>query len=249
MTVVAGPRCTACGACLITCPEGALARAPFRPVVDADRCTDCLACVEVCPVDAIHPIEVESYRRMEARVDFSGWPPGAREVVARMVHATADESFAVTARVGAEAVDAAVAALRAAAPVVCDARMVVAGIPSVPGAICFLDEVPTAPPGRTRSAAAVHLAAARHPQGALWVVGNAPTALEALLALHAAGRLAPAAVVGLPVGYVGAAEAKAALWDSPLRPLAITNVGERGGSAVAAAAVNALARLARPAAG
>jgi precorrin-8X/cobalt-precorrin-8 methylmutase len=214
-------------------------------------CTDCLACLEVCPVDAIipveravHPIEEASYRILAERVDLSAWPAGARDVVARMVHATADESFAATARIGEQAVEAAVAALAAGAPVVCDARMVVAGIPSVPGAVCFLDRVPEAAPGDTRSAAAIRLAAERHPDGALWVVGNAPTALFALLDLCAAGAVRPAAVVGLPVGYVGAAESKAALWAGELRPLAITNSGNRGGSPAAAGAVNALARLA-----
>jgi len=246
VTVLIADRCTACGACLATCPEHALAPAPRKPAVDDARCTDCLACLEVCPVDAIvpHPIEVESYRRMSELVDLSRWPGGARDVVARMVHATADESFAETVRIGANAVAAAVAALRRQAPVVCDARMVVAGL-SVP-ALCLLDDVPVAPPADTRSAAAIRHAAARHPDGALWVVGNAPTALAALLDLHAAGAVRPAAVIGLPVGYVGATEAKAALWESALRPIAVTNTGNRGGSAAAAAAVNALARLERP---
>jgi precorrin-8X/cobalt-precorrin-8 methylmutase len=249
MTVTVARTCVACGACLATCPERALLPAPRRPVVIDELCTDCLACLEVCPVDAIvpsppvHPIEEESYRIMAGRVDLSAWPDGARDVVARMIHATADESFAATALIGERAVEAAVEALAAGAPVVCDARMVLAGIPSVAGAVCFLDEVPKAPPGDTRSAAAIRLAAERHPDGALWVIGNAPTALFALLDLHAAGALRPAAVVGLPVGYVGAAESKAALWASALRPLAITNAGVRGGSPVAAGAVNALARL------
>ena len=248
MTVKVGPTCTACGACLVTCPERALVPAPRRPAVVDRLCTDCLACLEVCPVDAIepvHPIETASYRILAERVDLSAWPPGARDVVARMIHATADESFASTARVGERAVGAAVAALAAGAPVVCDARMVVAGIPSVAGAVCFLDDVPEAPPGDTRSAAAVRLAAERHADGALWVIGNAPTALFALLDLHAAGAVRPAAVIGLPVGYVGAAESKAALWAGPLRPLTVTNTGPRGGSPAAAGAVNALARLAR----
>ena len=246
MTVrILADRCTACGACLITCPERALLAAPRHPDVDDDRCTDCLACLEVCPVDAIHPIEAESYRRMAARVDLSAWPsPGPRDVVARMVHATADESFATTARIGQRAVEAAVDALRRQRPVVCDARMVLAGIPRVPNAVCLLDDVPTAPPGGTRSAAAIRLAAERHPAGALWVIGNAPTALYALLELHAAGVVRPAAIVGLPVGYVGAAESKDALWHGPLGSQAITNAGERGGSPVAAAAVNAVLRLA-----
>ena len=192
----------------------------------------------------VHPIETESYAIMAARVDLTGWPPGARDVVARMIHSTADESFADTARIGDRAVAAATAALRAGRAVVCDARMVVAGIPSVPGS-CYLDRVPRAPGGRaTRSEAAIEVAAGEHPEGALWVIGNAPTALRRVLALHAAGRLEPAAVIGLPVGYVDAAESKQALWDSPLRDISVTNAGRRGGSPVAAAAVNALARLA-----
>lgn len=192
----------------------------------------------------VHPIETESYAIMAEEVDLSRWPEGARDVVARMVHATADGTFAGTARVGPRAVGAAVEALRAGAPVVCDARMVVAGIPAV-AARCYLDQVPRAAGGRTtRSEAAIELAAADHPDGALWVIGNAPTALRRLLLLHSQERLRPAAVIGLPVGYVDAAESKAALWESPLRELSITNTGRRGGSPVAAAAVNALARLA-----
>jgi precorrin-8X/cobalt-precorrin-8 methylmutase len=195
----------------------------------------------------IHPIEVESYAIMAGRVDLSSWPPGARDVVARMIHATADESFADTTRVGPAAMEAALAALRGGAAVVCDAAMVVAGIPAAARMVavhCYLDRVPVAPAGGTRTAAAIALAASDHPDGALWVIGNAPTALTALLELHAAGRVRPAAVVGLPVGYVGAAEAKAALWSSALGRVAITNTGPRGGSPVAAAAVNALVRLA-----
>lgn len=192
----------------------------------------------------VHPIEVESYAILEQRVDLTDWPPGEREVVARMIHATADLGFAVSARIGSSAVSAAVDALRRHATVIVDAAMVGAGIPAV-ATSCFLAEVPVAPAGSTRSAAAIELAARRHPQGALWVIGNAPTALVELLRLHAAGLVEPAAVVGVPVGFVGAAEAKAALWESTLADRSITNVGERGGSPVAAGAVNALVRLAK----
>ena len=100
-------------------------------------------------------------------------------------------------------------------------------------------------PDLTVSAAAMRVAAERWPEGAVVVVGNAPTALDEVVALAAAGRFAPALVIGLPVGFVGAAEAKAALRASGLP--AISNVGERGGSAVAAAALNALWRLAQEA--
>jgi precorrin-8X/cobalt-precorrin-8 methylmutase len=86
-------------------------------------------------------------------------------------------------------------------------------------------------------------AAEAHPEGAVVVVGCAPTALDEVVRLHAAGRFSPALVIGVPVGFVGAAESKARLRASGLP--AITNVGEKGGSAVAAAALNALVRLAR----
>jgi precorrin-8X/cobalt-precorrin-8 methylmutase len=189
-----------------------------------------------------HPIEVESYRIMHERVDLSAWPPGRRDVVARMIHATADETFATSARIGAQAVPAALDALRRGVAIVVDSAMVAAGARHL-ATTCLLDEVPAAPADTTRSAAAIRLAARRHPDGAIWVIGNAPTALAELLALHAAGHVAPAAVIGVPVGYVGAAEAKAALWAGPLAGISITNVGARGGSPVAAAVLNALRRL------
>lgn len=191
-----------------------------------------------------NPIEQESYRILEGRVDLSRFAPGARDVVARIVHATADESFAETCLVGDRAVAAATAALRRGTPVVCDSAMVVAGLGGLATASCWLGAVPSAPGGDTRAAAAFSLAAAEHPEGAVWVVGNAPTALARLLELHAAGAVRPEAVIGLPVGYVGAAEVKAALWASLLGPLSITNSGPRGGSPVAAAALNALRRIA-----
>jgi precorrin-8X/cobalt-precorrin-8 methylmutase len=189
-----------------------------------------------------HPIEIESYRMMHERIDFSMWPSLQREVVERMVHATADESFATSTRIGSGAVPAALDALRRRAPIIVDAAMVAAGARHLT-TTCLLDEIVTAPHGSTRSAAAIALAARRHPAGAMWVVGNAPTALAEILSLHQRGDIDPGVVIGLPVGFVGAADAKAALWDGPLQSISITNVGERGGSAVAAAVLNALRQL------
>ncbi|MEM9037183.1 MAG: precorrin-8X methylmutase [Actinomycetota bacterium] len=192
----------------------------------------------------VHPIEVESYRILAERVDLSSLAPLDRAVVERMVHATADLSFVESARIGDRATAALRDALVAGAPVVVDAAMVAAGITRYPTE-CYLPRIRVAPDGSTRSAAAFELAAEEHPTGAVFVCGNAPTALFALLDLHAAGRVEPAAVVGLPVGFVGAAESKEALWASPLAEISITNVGERGGSPVAAGAVNAMVRVAR----
>ena len=186
----------------------------------------------------VHPIEAESYRILAARVDLSGLGPLSRGVVERVIHASADLEYARTMVVDEEVLGGAAAALRRGAPVVADVEMVAAGISGV-AVTCNLARVP---PGAapTRSAAAMRLAASEHPDGAVFVVGCAPTALVELIDLAAAGRVRPALVVGLPVGFVGAAEAKDALRRSGLP--AVSNVGEKGGSAVAAAALNALLR-------
>ena len=189
----------------------------------------------------VHPIEAESYRILAARVDLSGFGPLSAAVVARVIHASADLEYATTMVLDEVAVAAGVAALAGGAPVVVDVEMVRHGISGV-DARCYLPPEP-APAGATRSAAGMALAAAEHPEGAVVVVGCAPTALEEVVRLYEAGRFRPALVVGMPVGFVGAAEAKARLRASGLP--SVTNVGEKGGSAVGAAAANALVRLAR----
>ena len=197
----------------------------------------------------VHPIEAESYRILADRVDLDRWPPLSRAVVARVIHASADVGYADTLVVDEQACAAGVAALRAGAPVVSDVDMVaVATRPA--GTVSLLAEGRAraaadraGEPDLTVSAAAMRVAAERWASGAVVAIGNAPTALAEVVALAAAGRFAPALVIGLPVGFVGAAEAKAALRASSLP--AVSNVGERGGSAVAAAALNALWRLSR----
>jgi len=191
-------------------------------------------------VTSVHPIEAESYRILAERVDLSAFGPVAAAVVARVIHASADLDYASTLQVDEAAAAAGVAALAAGAPVIVDVEMVRHGITGV-DARCFLPA--SAQAGTTRSAAGMALAAEAHPEGAVVVVGCAPTALEEVLRLHAAGRFRPALVIGLPVGFVGAAESKARLRASGLP--AISNTGEKGGSAVAAAALNALVRVAR----
>jgi precorrin-8X/cobalt-precorrin-8 methylmutase len=189
-------------------------------------------------VTSVHPIEAESYRILYQRVDLSRFGPRAGAVVARVIHASADLEYAQSMVVDEAAVEAGVEALAGGAAVVTDVEMVRHGIVGVP-ARCYLSEVgAAAAPGLTRSAAGMRLAAERHPEGAVVVVGCAPTALVEALQLP----WQPAVVVGLPVGFAGAAEAKEALRASGLP--SISNVGEKGGSAVAAAVVNALVRLA-----
>jgi precorrin-8X/cobalt-precorrin-8 methylmutase len=192
----------------------------------------------------VHPIEQESYRILAERVDLDRWPPLSRAVVARVVHAAADVGFAESLVLDEASCAAGVAALRAGAPVVVDVEMVAVGARRAGAVSMLADGRPraAAEPGLTVSAAGMRVAAERWPQGAVVVVGNAPTALFEVVRLAEAGAFAPALVIGLPVGFVGAADSKAALRDSGLP--AISNVGERGGSAVAAAALNALHRIA-----
>jgi precorrin-8X/cobalt-precorrin-8 methylmutase len=200
-------------------------------------------------MSGIHPIELESYRILRSRIDLGAWPPFSRAIVERMIHASADLDYARTTRVTEPAARAGVAALAAGAPLVVDAAMVRAGITGR-AAVCALDDLPSNagragfPDGRTRSAEAYRRAALRHPDGAVFVVANAPTALAELVALIEAERVRPALVIGLPVGFVGAAEAKEALRASRATGRSLSNEGEKGGSAVAAAAVNAMVRLA-----
>jgi precorrin isomerase/sirohydrochlorin ferrochelatase len=196
--------------------------------------------------DAVHPIEEESYRLLEQRVDLSSWPEGPRAVAARVVHATADPALLGHLSVPPAAVEAGVAALRAGARVVCDVEMVRAALAGV-DAFCTLGETAEAGPYPSRSAAAMARAAAAHPEGAVFVVGCAPTALAELVGLIDAGLLRPALVVGTPVGYVGASEAKEALLEVAERcgVPAMALRGERGGAAVGAAMLNAVSRMAK----
>ena len=180
----------------------------------------------------VHPIEQESFRILRSRLDTSHLPPLSRAVVERVIHSSADLEYAGDLVLDEESLAPAHAALHAGAPIVADVEMVASGI-TARRAVCRLRDA-VASPGLTRSAHAVRLAFEQVGPGAVWVIGCAPTALEELLRLDAA----PALVVGLPVGFVGAAESKAALRASGLP--AVSNVSEKGGSAVAAAAVNAL---------
>lgn len=185
----------------------------------------------------IHPIEVESYRIMRELVDLSRFGPLGRAVAERVIHASADLEYAETLVLDEAALERGLGALRRGTPIVTDVGMVAAGI-TARETHCYVSD-PRARElserrGITRSAAGFWLAAEEVGPGAVWVVGNAPTALFELLELD----VEPALVVGLPVGFVGAAESKEKLLRSGLP--AIANRGPKGGSAVAAAALNAL---------
>lgn len=185
----------------------------------------------------IHPIEARSYEILRSRVDLSPMPPLWRAVAERVIHASADLDYAADLITDEAHLEKGLRALRAGAPIVTDVAMVAAGI-TARETVCSIG-VPAAATmaraaGITRAAAGIRLSYAEVGRGAIWVVGCAPTALEEIIARD----VDPALVIGLPVGFVGAAEAKEALRESGLP--AVSNVSEKGGSAVAAAAVNAL---------
>ncbi len=185
----------------------------------------------------VHPIEAESYRILRERVDLSRFGPLGRAVAERVIHASADLEYAGSFFLDEGALTTGLEALSRGAPVVTDVRMVAAGI-TARETLCFVSDPRAKSLSEeldvTRSAAGFRLAAEEVGGGAVWVVGNAPTALFELLELDAE----PALVIGLPVGFVGAVESKEALIESRLP--AVANRGPKGGSAVAAAALNAL---------
>ena len=185
----------------------------------------------------VHPIERESYRILRGMVDLSHLGPLGRAVAERVIHASADPEYATGLVLDEPALRAGLEALRRDAPIVTDVHMVAAGI-TARETLCLVSDPRVRDHserlGITRSAAGFRLAAEEVGPGAVWVVGNAPTALFELLETDTR----PALVVGLPVGFVGAAESKDALLRSDLPGVA--NRGPKGGSAVAAAALNAL---------
>jgi precorrin-8X/cobalt-precorrin-8 methylmutase len=193
----------------------------------------------------------EIYRRsfatIRAEADLSGLPADMARVAVRMIHACGMVDLAGDIGFSAGVVTAARKALLGGAPILCDAEMVASGVtrkrlPAENEVICTLRD-PSVPAlaarlGNTRSAAALDLWGDRL-DGAVVAIGNAPTALFRLLEMVAAGAPRPAAVLGIPVGFIGAAESKDALAASDLEFLVVR--GRRGGSAITAAAVNALA--------
>jgi precorrin-8X/cobalt-precorrin-8 methylmutase len=188
-----------------------------------------------------------SFATIRAEAELSGLPADLARVAVRMIHACGMVDLVRDIGFSPQVATVARKALLAGAPILCDAEMVAAGItrkrlPAGNEVVCTLRD-PAVPAlaatlGTTRSAAALDLWGDRL-GGAVVAVGNAPTALFRLLELIDAGAPRPAAVLGIPVGFVGAAESKEALAASGLEFLIVR--GRRGGSAVTAAAVNALA--------
>ena len=181
--------------------------------------------------------EEESYRIVRSRIDLSRLPRFSRDVTERVIQASADFDYFTDLVCDEEALAEAVTALAAGAPVIADVSMVAAGISGSP-VTCKIGEQLTTRLARTagisRAAAAVRLAFGEAGPGAVWVVGGSAAALYEILAR----RVDAAFVVGMPVGFVGAADAKDALRASGIS--SVSNVSEKGGPPVAVAAFNAL---------
>ena len=195
----------------------------------------------------------EIYRRsfatIRAEADLGGLPDDVAGAVVRMIHACGMTDLPADVRFDPTVVAAGRAALRNGAPIITDAKMVASGVtrarlPAGNEVLCFLDDPRTpglaAELGTTRSAAAVELWRDRL-EGAVVAIGNAPTTLFHLLERLDAGWPKPAAILGLPVGFIGAAESKAELAANPRGVPFLTLLGRRGGSAMTVAAINAVA--------
>ncbi len=205
-----------------------------------------------CPIRRVAPaaIEAESFRIIAAELGPTDFTPDQFAVVQRCIHATGDFSFATTMRFHPRAIEAGLHAIRSGKNILVDVAMAAAGISRGLLArfggrvICRIGEPETAALARerhlTRSEAAV--LRAREDNIGMVAIGNAPTALLQTMALIDAGELTPELVIGVPVGFVNAAESKdrLAVGTFPF----ITALGRKGGTPVAVATVNALLRLA-----
>ncbi|MCC3247087.1 precorrin-8X methylmutase [Methylocystis sp. WRRC1] len=193
-------------------------------------------------------IYTRSFAIIRAEANLSRFTPEQEKVAVRMIHACGMVELADDIEFSPTFVSAAKEALRRGAPILCDANMVAHGVtrarlPANNPVVCTLAEPAVATIAaeikNTRSAAALELWRNRL-DGAIVAIGNAPTALFRLLEMFDEGVARPAAVIGMPVGFVGAAESKEALAADGRAPFAIVK-GRKGGSAMAAAAINALA--------
>ncbi len=195
-------------------------------------------------------IEQESFRQIRALTDLSGLSPEQQQVVMRIVHSVGIPAVAAQVRFSADACRRGMQALAADKPILCDVEMVKQGITKrmiAQAPLCFLNDPQTQAlakdSGETRSMAALQLWH-DYLHDSVVVIGNAPTALFRLLEMIEQGAPKPALIIGMPVGFVGAAESKQALWDlhEALGIECITLLGREGGSAVSSAACNALLR-------
>ncbi|PWQ95535.1 precorrin-8X methylmutase [Leucothrix arctica] len=195
-------------------------------------------------------IEQESFRQIRELTNLDGLSREQQQVVMRIVHSVGIPEVAQQIQFSANACESGLAALAENAPILCDVEMVKQGITKrmiTREPLCFLNDPRTVErakgSGETRSMAALYYWQ-ESLDGSIVVIGNAPTALFRLLEMIEQGAPKPALIIGMPVGFVGAAESKQALWDAheALGIECITVLGRMGGSAVSSATCNALLR-------
>lgn len=198
-------------------------------------------------------IEQESFRQIRQLTNLDGLTQPEQQVVMRVVHSIGMPEVAAQVRFSDNACESGLKALADHAPILCDVEMVKQGITKrmiQQEPLCFLNHKDTQQiakeKGETRSMAALELWRP-HLTGSVVVIGNAPTALFRLLEMIEQGADKPAVIIGMPVGFVGAAESKEALWQvhQKLGIECITLLGRQGGSAVSSATCNALLRCNR----
>jgi cobalt-factor III methyltransferase len=246
-TVVVGNSQTAVKAGRLVTPRiyAAKVRETSRRPIDGPVSRDPLCRGDLILAESLEIIDRELGRLPADRAE--------RAIVTRMIHASGDFEFATTVRFGIDAIGQTVAALRRGAPIIADVEMLRIGIrreladPLGVSVLCALGEVETAnmaaSQGITRSAAGVRRLAAKVGDGAVLAIGNAPTALLEALSLMDTQGWRPACVVGIPVGFVAVEQSKRRLVGQDRVPY-VTSLGRKGGTAVTAAAVNALLELA-----
>ena len=257
-------RCRGCGDCIITCHTRAIKVYRAALAVDYSLCDACMECAEVCPADAfsttidpikVHPIELESYSIIQPMLEELDVSRELLPLATRVLHATVDKELAGSLWCSKNAVDRIIEALGKGYPIITDVEMTRSGLTGdlKEKSVCALSfkaqrdgdttdssELPSV------SAASMAEAANQYRDDTLYVIGCAPTALERLMDMAESGDVRPAGVLALPVGFVGAEQAKCRLMDISARYSfpAITNAGPKGGSAATAACMNAIYRVA-----
>lgn len=195
----------------------------------------------------LHPILKQSFAVIDQEIGEHSFSPAEYAIVRRVIHSTADFEFKHLVRFSADAITQGIEALRRQTPIVTDVSMVKQGIAGMVKQtfgnpiICAVEQAPTALPGKTRTETGLLKVFQDFPQ-AIYVIGNAPTALLALCSQIETTQQPPALVVGVPVGFISVVESKTVLAQLPVAQIRVD--GRKGGSPVAAAILNALLVLA-----
>jgi precorrin-8X/cobalt-precorrin-8 methylmutase len=195
----------------------------------------------------IHPIMKQSFALIDQEIGEHNFSLAEYAIVRRVIHSTADFEFKQLIRFSPEAIEAGIAALRRCVPIIADVGMVKQGVAGLVAQtfgnslISAVEQAPVALPGKTRTETGLIQCAQKFPE-AIFVIGNAPTALLALCTELLATSVSPALVIGAPVGFISVLESKAALAQTQVNQIRVE--GRKGGSPVAAAILNALIVLA-----